>query len=126
YYYLRYKSDNYWHHEMVEAGWDVEAWLEHSRALWHHNGQVRQLLIGKDDSVSHLRDLNAEHLAAAKRHLEAFWFIGTTETFTADALYMYGLFNFRKFHSEEQVNVTPRKDAVSKRLRELIGQQNAL
>ena len=126
YYYLRNKSVNHWHEELTQAGWDLSEWLEHSQALWQHNGQVRQLLIGSDESVLHQRDLTTAHLEAAKRHLQNFWHIGLTERFEADAQYLYGVLKFRKFHAEKQVNVTPQKPSVSDELRQHISRYCAL
>lgn len=126
YYYLRDMSRNHWHHELQEAGWDIEGWLERSRALWHLNGQVRQVLIGTDDSVLHERELSRHHLEAAKRRLRDFWFIGLTESFHADAHYLYHQFQFRKFHAEARMNANPAKPRVPAAVRRTIAQHNAL
>jgi hypothetical protein len=126
YYYLRDISKNYWHYEITEARWDLEAWLEKSRALWHHNGQVRQLLIGTDDSVSTDRELTSEHLETAKRHLRSFWFVGLTQTFRPDAYYLYGKLGLRKFTADDRINANPNKPEVSPELRRSIAEQNLL
>jgi hypothetical protein len=126
YYYLRDMSQNHWHHELREAGWDIEAWLERSRALWHLNGQIRQLLLGMDDSVEHVRDLSRDHLEAAKRRLRKFWFIGLMETFHTDAHFLYHHLRFRKFNAEAQMNANPAKPRVPAAMRQTIAEHNAL
>jgi hypothetical protein len=126
YYYLRDKSANHWHQELAEAQWSIEGWLENSRALWHHNGQVRQLLIGSDDSVSTDRTLSRAHLEAAKHHLRDFWFVGLTETFQKDAFYLFNKLGLRKYQTDERVNANPDKPPVAAETRRAIARDNAL
>lgn len=121
YSYLKYKSSNYWHREIVENNWTLEEWLDQSRGLWLHNGQLRQLLIGTYPEVETERELTAAHLAEGRRRLQQqFWFIGLTETFKDDARYLYGRLNFTRFHPEARVNANPQKDAISPAVRQQI------
>jgi hypothetical protein len=126
YYYLRDMSPNFWHHELVNAQWDIADWLEKSKALWHHNGQVRQLLIGTEEAVLTERELSAAHLETAKRILRDFWFVGLTETYQPDAYFLYNQLGLRKFTAEERINANPKKPGVPKELRELIARYNPL
>jgi hypothetical protein len=126
YYYLRNKSTNFWHHEIVKGGWDLEEWLEHSAALWAHDGQVRQLLIGAHDDVSTHRGLTREHLEEAKRRLRESWFCGLTESFRYDSLFLYGKLRCYNFAPEKVVNATPAKERVPLALRRRVAQRNAL
>jgi hypothetical protein len=126
YYYLRDKSENFWHQEIVEAQWDLETWLENSRALWQHNGQTRQLLIGSDDTVSTQRELSQAQLERAKQHLREFWFVGFTETFRADAFFLYSQLGLRRYHADEQVNANASKPTVTTEVRHTIAKFNTV
>lgn len=126
YFYLKYNSSNYWHHELVESDWSLEEWLDKSRALWAHNGQVRHLLLGAHEQECLKRELEPELIQQAKQALDQFWFIGMTESFENDSAYLYGKMRFYKFAKEKTVNVTRRKDALPAKTYELIAEYNKL
>ena len=126
YFYLKNNSRNRWHDEIAQSGWDLETWIERTAGLWCRDGQLRQLLIGSDQSVLEAPTLTRAHLEEGKRRLDKFWFVGLTENFDADSYYLYGQMGFRRFYPEARVNVTPRKDPVPARVLERIAQHNPL
>lgn len=126
YNYLKYNSQNHWHHELVNAGWSLPEWLEHSPALWAHNGLVRQLLLGTFDQVSVQRELDPGLVQEAKRRLAQFWFVGLTETFSRDSLYLYGKLRFYRFAEEQVLNASLKKEQVTPEIYEQIAACNTL
>jgi hypothetical protein len=114
YWYLRNASDSHWHHELVEAGWSLDEWLEGSRALWAHNGQTRHLLIGAHEQACAERELNPDLLSEATRMLDDFWFVGLTETFERDSGFLLGTLGATRFAKKSAIRVNKRKGAVSR------------
>ena len=117
---------NIWRAELTNAGWSVEEWFEQSQALWHHNGQVRQLLIGDYEDVFCERELTRDHLEEAKKRLRQFWYIGLTDTFDDDSHYLYGKLGFTSYHLGLMVNRTSKKKEVSPETRQFIAGCNTL
>ena len=89
--------------------------MQKSRMLWRAHGAA-------------LRDeaLTEDHLREAKRLLEQFDFVGTTETFEEDSTYLYGRLGLQRFHDRSVVNAGPPRATVSEASRRLIGEYNAL
>jgi hypothetical protein len=110
YWFLRHASDSYWHHEIVEANWSLEDWLEGSRALWAHNGQTRHLLIGAHEQACIERELDPGLLSVAKQTLDDFWFVGLTETFERDSGFLLGRLGATKFAKKNAIRVNTRKE----------------
>lgn len=123
-YHLRFGGA--WHQELVENPWSIEEWLEQSSMLWRSDGQVRQLLWHAHGEALQDQALTRAHLDDAKRLLERFAFVGTTETFEQDAAYLYAKLGLRRFHGEPVVNATPDKDDVPAGVRAQIAERNRL
>jgi hypothetical protein len=126
YYYLRNKSTNVWHSEIVENNWSIDDWLEKSNALWTYDGQLRQLLLGTYGEALTEKHLTLAHLEEGKKRLQKFWFVGLNETFQDDSSYIYGKLGFLKINRKIVVNSTPGKKDLLPRTRELIVERNQL
>jgi hypothetical protein len=126
YYFLKNKSQNVWHNEIVERNWSLEEWFEKTKALWRYNGQLRQILLGSYEEVLTEPELTREHLEEAKRRLQQFWYVGLTEHFNEDSHYLYGRLGFWRYCGGAVINATPSKGEVSPATRQLIAERNAL
>ena len=113
YWYFRYASDSYWHHELVEANWSLDEWLDGSRALWAHNGQTRHLLVGAHEQACLERELDPRLLSDAMRTLDQFWFVGLTETFDQDSAFLLGRLGATRFAKKNAIRVNKRKEAAT-------------
>jgi hypothetical protein len=113
YWFLKYASDSYWHHELVEANWSLDQWLDGSRALWARNGQTRHLLIGTHEKACLERELDPQLVSDAMRTLDEFWFVGLTETFDQDSAFLLGRLGATKFAKKNAIRVNKRKEAPS-------------
>jgi hypothetical protein len=126
YWFLKYASDSYWHHELVEANWSIEEWFERTRALWAHNGQMRHLLVGTHERACLERELDPRLLSDAMRTLDEFWFVGLTETFDRDCGFLLGRLGATRFAKKNAIRVNRRKEAVTREAYARIAAANAL
>jgi hypothetical protein len=126
YNYLRGHSTNAWHQEIVEHQWSLAEWFRHSSGLWLRNGQLRQLLLWSHKEVLHERHLTREHLEAGKKALEAMWFIGTTETFAADLVYLSQAMAFQDVAYDAVANASSGEKQIDPHLLTQIREENAL
>jgi hypothetical protein len=110
YWFLKHASDSYWHHELVEADWSLDEWLDRSRALWARNGQTRHLLVGTHEEACLERELDPRLLPDAMRTLERFWFVGLTETFERDSGFLLGHLGATRFAKKNAIRVNTRKE----------------
>lgn len=111
YWFLRYASDSYWHHELVNANWSLDAWLDGTRALWAHNGQTRHLLVGAHERACLQRELDPRLLPEAMRTLDQFWFVGLTETFDRDSAFLLGRLGATRFAKKNAIRVNKHKES---------------
>ncbi len=126
YYYLKYNSTNIWHDEIVTNNWSIEEWLDNSRGLWIHNGQLRHLLLWQRKEVTYQRQLTEEHLRIGKQIIDRMWFVGIKETFDSDLHFLCRLLNFRNCSPDERINVSSGDKQVNDVAIQRIKQDNAL
>lgn len=118
-------------HEAIAQNWTLEEWLERTKRDIK-NSQLMKFLPESafPDTSQTDEQLNFQlsnyHLETAKESLSRFWFVGLTETFNSDALYLYGKLGTKRFYPEKIVNASPNKKAVSPQTRERIAAMNTL
>ncbi|BCM93101.1 hypothetical protein IAD21_04989 [Abditibacteriota bacterium] len=123
--YLKTRPENRWYRSLTQDNWSIGEWLQERGELELLNGQTRRLLFDGTTYVG-MEHLTLDHLEVAKQRLQQYWFVGLTETFRQDSLYLYGKLNFRRFHHSLIVNATPNKPIVSPEERHALSQANQL
>lgn len=107
-----------------ENSWSLEDWIERGSHLHVSNAQVKFLLRGADFRFP--REVGEKDLAEAKRRLQRFWFVGLTERFNADAHYLYGTLDFKRYHPKLVTNAAETDRLVSAAARQRLAERNAL
>ena len=107
--YARTRPETKSYHLIRDNNWGIERWMQETHARGVKNGQLRRLLFDGENDVLTEPNLTRDHLEAAKERLREFWFVGLTETFETDSLYLYGKLGFRRLSSQRVINATPDK-----------------
>lgn len=123
--YIKTQPENQWHQPIMENQWTMGEFLQQGNPTGLHNNQTRFLLSdGSNDFMT--ESLTREHLEVAKQRLQQYWFVGLTESFDEDSLYLYGKLNFLRFHHTRVVNATVTKTLISPEERQALLECNAL
>lgn len=124
--YIKTRPDSRAHDSITRNRWSIGEWLVSGGNPELFNGQLRRVLFDGSNDVLLEPNLTRDHLEAAKERLRAFWFVGLTETFESDALFLYGSLNFWCLLPPRVVNATPHKAVVSPEERHALAAANRL
>jgi hypothetical protein len=124
--YIKTRPGNQHYQIIKDNDWSLGEWLEKGNVFELFNGQLRRLLFDGSDDILIEPHLTREHLEAAKARLREFWFVGLTETFDEDSLYLYGKLKFWRLYHTRAVNVTLNKPVASPSEDAALREANAL
>lgn len=124
--YVKTRPQNRNYRAITDNRWSLGQWLEMGHELELSNGQLRHLLFEGEGAILLEPNLTRDHLEAAKKRLQNFWFVGLTETFDFDCYYLYGRLNFSRFFVPRVANATPNKYIASLQERAALAHANRL
>lgn len=124
YFFSRREPNSLSHREIHDNNWSLEDWFQNSQNVRRFNGQLRHLLLGSDATLMARRDLERADLEEGLRRLQAMWFVGLTEKFNDDALFLRSYLGFRPRPQADAANRGTNKKPVDGRVKAQIAAAN--
>lgn len=127
YSYFKYSEiDSPWRPELLANNWTMEEWYDKCDLILNENCHIRELLWGRFPEVMLEPHLTRDHLQEAKATLERCWFVGLTEHYEADFLFLSDKMGFNKFCLDPIVNASKQIETASDGLKAKMAARNEL